>query len=354
MKILILGAGNIGTAIAHLLQSASDYQIVLADQLLSNKTDKKIEYITCDIRDADTLDHIFDAHQFDAIISSLPYYCNVAIAQKAKKHHLHYFDLTEDVKTTAEIAVIAADADTAFISQCGIAPGFINIVAFDLMRHYDHVDEVKLRAGALPQNSSNALHYALTWSTDGLINEYGNPCEALVDGKQCIVNPLENLEEIVLDGVVYEAFNTSGGVGSLSKSCVGRVNNLNYKTLRYPGHCEKVKFLMTDLNLNHHRDILKNMFEETIPKTQQDVVIIYVSATGKKNNKLIENSYTKKIYPVTVNNQLLTAIQLSTASSVCALVDMVLTKKYSLSGFVMQEKFSYQDFIENRFGKYYA
>lgn len=354
MKVLILGAGNIGTAIAHLFQTVNEYQVVLADQLFTNPIDKKIEQIKCDINDDTSFNHLLTSKKFDAIVSSLPYYCNEVIAKKAKQHHLHYFDLTEDVKTTEAIAKIAVDANTVFIPQCGIAPGFINIVANNFIQQHDHLESVQLRVGALPQNSSNALHYALTWSTDGLINQYGNLCESIVDGKYVLVKPLENCEKIILEGVAYEAFNTSGGLGTLWKSCIGKINNMNYKTLRYPGHCEKIKFLMNDLNLNKHRDVLKSMLEETVPKSHQDVVIVHVSVINNKNNRMIESNYTKKLYPATINNQLLTAIQLSTASGVCALVDMVLTKKYSLQGFIAQEQFSFHDFIENRFGKYYA
>lgn len=354
MNVLILGAGNIGTAIAHLFQSVSDYHIVLADRLLKNSKDKKIETINCDINNTESLDHLLKAHAFDAIISSLPYFCNVSIAEKARKHNVHYFDLTENVATTEAITKIAADAKTVFIPQCGLAPGFINIAAHDLMQRYDELESVFLRAGALPQNSSNALHYALTWSTDGLINQYGNPCEAIVDGKYTLIKPLENREEIELDGVVYEAFNTSGGLSTLWKSYIGKVKNMNYKTLRYPGHCEKIKFLMNDLDLNKHRDVLKTIFEETIPTTQQDVVVVHISVVGKINNKLIESNFTKKLYPETIDNKLLTAIQAATASGVCAIVDMILTKQYSYHGFVTQEQFRFQDVIKNRFGKYYA
>ena len=136
-----------------------------------------------------------------------------------------------------------------------------------------------MRVGALPTNISNALQYSLTWSTDGLINEYGNPCDAIENGKAVRLLPLEGLEEIKIDGLTYEAFNTSGGIGSLADTYHGKVKHFSYKTIRYPGHCEKIKFLMNDLKLNDDRDTLKRIFEHAIPKTFQDVVLVYVSVT---------------------------------------------------------------------------
>lgn len=354
MNVLILGAGNIGKAIAYLLQSVGDYTVFLADQNKVDVSEKKIKKIQCDLSNDATFDSLVKENKFEAVISCLPYYCNVRIAKKAKQYQLHYVDLTEDVATTKIIAEISQNADTVFIPHCGISPGYINIIAFDLMKQFDQLETVCLRAGALPQHSNNALHYALTWSTDGLINEYGNPCEAIVNGQYVLMNPLENIEAVFVDGVLYEAFNTSGGVGTLWETCRTKVKNMNYKTLRYPGHCEKIKFLMNDLHLNQHREMLKTIIEESIPKNNQDKVVIYISVSGNINNQFIEKNYTKTFLPFTINSHQLTAIQMSTASSVCAVVDMILTKKCFFKGFVKQEQFALSDFLNNRFGKYYA
>src|SRR5207253_7282400 len=137
----------------------------------------------------------------------------------------------------------------------------------ELMQHFSELDAVKMRVGALPVNISNALQYSLTWSTDGLINEYGNHCKAIENGEEVTLLPLDDLEEVKIDGLTYEAFNTSGGIGSLAESWKGKVNSLSYKTIRYPGHCAKIRFLMNDLHLNHDRNTLKRILEGAIPKT---------------------------------------------------------------------------------------
>ena len=213
------------------------------------------------------------SHPVDAVISSLPYYCNVAVAEAARRAGIHYFDLTEDVEVTRAVRKIADGAAQAFVPQCGLAPGFISIAANELIGHFDELRTVKLRVGALPQHPNNVLKYSLTWSTEGLINEYGNPCEAIVDGRRIEAAPLEGLEEIEIDGTLYEAFNTSGGLGSLAETYGARSQSMDYKTMRYPGHCEQMRLLMNDLKLNHDRGTLKRILENAVPQTLQDVVV---------------------------------------------------------------------------------
>jgi saccharopine dehydrogenase-like NADP-dependent oxidoreductase len=135
---------------------------------------------------------------------------------------------------------------------------------------------VRLRVGALPQFPTNALNYNLTWSTDGLINEYCNPCEAIHEGKPIEVLALQGIEQFSLDGITYEAFNTSGGLGTLCETLAGKAREVNYKTVRYPGHCERMKMLVSDLKLGERRELFKDVLETAIPVTLQDVVLVFV------------------------------------------------------------------------------
>jgi saccharopine dehydrogenase-like NADP-dependent oxidoreductase len=306
-----------------------------------------------DASDRKQLEAFLESHPLDAVISCLPYYCNFAVAEMALRFGLHYFDLTEDVEVARHIAKISPGAATAFVPQCGLAPGFISIIANELMIHFEQLDTVKLRVGALPINPSNALKYSLTWSTDGLINEYGNLCHGVEGGEAAVLLPLEGYETVEVDGLLYEGFNTSGGIGTLAETYRGRVRTMNYKTLRYPGHCEKVHFLMQDLKLNQDRGTLKRILENAVPKTLQDVVLIYVSVTGKQRGELFEENYVKKFYPKTIVGRLWSAIQVTTATGLCAVVDLNLRSLNPPRGFVTQESIRYQDFIENRFGRYY-
>ncbi|MDE2162259.1 MAG: saccharopine dehydrogenase family protein, partial [Alphaproteobacteria bacterium] len=275
-------------------------------------------------------------------------------AEAAKRAGAHYLDLTEDVESTRAIKKLAEGASTAFIPQCGLAPGFISIAAYDLAKKFDKLRDVNMRVGALPVFPTNALKYNLTWSTDGLINEYCNPCESVRDGVRGEVPSLEEIEHFSLDGTEYEAFNTSGGLGTLCDTLEGKVENLNYKTVRYPGHRDIIKMLVRDLRLGVRREILKDVLETAIPITYQDVVLIFVTVSGWRDGLLTQESYAKKIYAQHVGGRLMSAIQVTTATGICAMCDLLADGKLPQKGFVRQEETSLSDFLANRFGKYYA
>ncbi|MGH8400206.1 MAG: saccharopine dehydrogenase family protein, partial [Gammaproteobacteria bacterium] len=307
-----------------------------------------------DAGNKDALEQHLKAHPADAVISSLPYFCNPPVAEVARKSGLHYFDLTEDVEVTRAVTKISQGASTVFAPQCGLAPGFISIAGNELMSHFDEVHDAKLRVGALPQNPGNMTKYSLTWSSDGVINEYGNLCYGVADGKPAVLMPLEGLETIQLEGRLYEAFNTSGGLGSLAETYAGKVRNLTYKTMRYPGHCEIMRVLMNDLRLNEHRDEMKTIMERAVPRTVQDVVLVYVSVTGMQHGKFMEENYVNAIFPQEIAGKLWSAIQVTTSAGVCAVVDLVLKKPDAHKGLVKQEQFKLGDVLANRFGKAYA
>jgi saccharopine dehydrogenase-like NADP-dependent oxidoreductase len=356
----MLGAGKVGSLIACLLSETGDYRLYAGDtdeEALRRAGELCCDHLTVhplDAMDRAALARFLESNPMDAVISSLPYYCNFVVSEIALQFKLHYFDLTEDVEVARHIAKTSSGAEMAFVPQCGLAPGFISIIANELMTHFEELETVKLRVGALPINPSNALKYSLTWSTDGLINEYGNLCYGVENGIGTALLPLEGYETIEVDGLLYEGFNTSGGIGTLAETYRGRVRTLNYKTLRYPGHCEKIHFLMQDLKLNQDRKTLKRILENAVPKTLQDVVLIYVSVTGRQGGELFEENYVKKFYHREITGRVWSAIQVTTACGLCAVADLILQSPNPPKGFVTQESIRYQDFLDNRFGRYYA
>jgi saccharopine dehydrogenase-like NADP-dependent oxidoreductase len=360
-EILVLGAGKIGALISGLLAESGDYRVQLADSVAGAAQNvvkahglDNITAFTLDATDEKALTAYVREQKPVAVVSGLPYYCNVGVANVARAEGLHYFDLTEDVEVTKAVRKLAEGAETVFVPQCGLAPGFISIAANELIQHFDELRSVKLRVGALPQHPNNVLKYSLTWSTDGIINEYGNVCQSIINGEEIDVLPLEGLEEIEIDGTLYEAFNTSGGLGSLAETYDERVQTMNYKTIRYPGHCEQMRLLMNGLKLNYDRATLKRILENAIPQTLQDVVIVYAAVTGLQDGELREENYVNKVYPEVVAGRLWSAIQITTAAGICSVLDRILQDPESHKGFIAQEEFSLKNILENRFGQYYA
>jgi len=355
-EIVVIGAGKIGSTIAGMLARTGDYRVTVVDrsaqQLEALDGMTGVSGLELDIAAEGELEEAL-AGKF-AVLSAAPFNLTTRIAEAAAAAGVHYLDLTEDVASTRRVKELAKTARTAFIPQCGLAPGFISIVAADLAGRFDTLESVRMRVGALPQYPSNALNYNLTWSTDGVINEYCEPCEAIVEGALVEVPPLEEREEFSLDGVTYEAFNTSGGLGTLAETLKGRVRTLNYRTIRYPGHAAIMKALLNDLGLRHRRDVLKDIFESALPATMQDVVIIFVTVSGRKGGRLLQETYANKVYSRRVGDTVLSAIQLTTASGICAVLDMLARGDLPQQGFIRQEDIALDTFLANRFGHAYA
>jgi saccharopine dehydrogenase-like NADP-dependent oxidoreductase len=352
-RITILGAGQIGFAIALLLKRTGDYRLRVADRDQSRLD--LLATLGCETMHIDDDASLAAAitGQF-AVLNAMPFHRAIAVAEICAREHVHCFDLTEDVRSTQAIHGLAATAKSVLMPQCGLAPGFIGIVGNDLARRLDSVLDLRMRVGALPRFPSNNLRYNLTWSTEGLINEYCNPCDAIVDGRKTEVMALEGYEAFAVDGVEYEAFNTSGGLGTLTQTLLGVARNVDYKSIRYPGHCAIMKVLLNDLRLRERTDLLKEIFENAIPSTSQDVIVILATATGLRNGRLVQESYSARIVGIEAEGHVLSAIQLTTAAGICAALDMVAAGTLPQSGFIGQEQIPLEAFLKNRFGKVYA
>jgi saccharopine dehydrogenase-like NADP-dependent oxidoreductase len=355
--VCLFGAGKIGEAIAGLLGTSGRYRIKVCDLSLERakivaEMWPNTEPYALNVADrAATLSILRGAN---AVMSALPYHCNPAVASFAIESGVHYLDLTEDVDTTRSVTELGKSAAVCLIPQCGLAPGFISVAAAHLIKSFDSVDTVKMRVGALPIYPSNAIKYNLTWSTEGLINEYGNMCEVIDGGKKHQAFPLEGLERFSLDGDEYEAFNTSGGLGTLCDSMLGKARKLDYKSVRYPGHRDYVAFLMNDLRFSDDREMLKQVFERSISTTAQDKCLIFVEVRGYVRKRFVQRTYASTVYNTIVLNHHFSAIQLTTASGICTPLDLLLTGKLGVrQGVVKCEDISLMDFLDNEFGKYY-
>lgn len=344
LKIGIIGAGKVGATIATLLESCRFCSgVLLADS--RDKVDlrglKKSKLRQVDVtKRAQLASFVVDV---DVIVSAAPYFLNKPIAEACAKAGVSYFDLTEDVDTTNFVRQLAAKKGRAtFMPQCGLAPGAINIVGGSLAASLSSVRHCEMRVGALPLNASNQMKYYLSWSTAGLINEYCQVGEALHAGRRVTTMPLDGVERITIDGTEYEAFNTSGGVATMCETFEGRVQELNYKTMRYPGHRDLMKFLLQDL--------VTQIFDQEVPLTESDVVVFYVSVVGNEpGGGLKQRSFIKKMHGGTVHGRKLNAIQLTTAAGVTGVLELFARDKLG-PGFVKQESVPLQDFLGTQWG----
>jgi saccharopine dehydrogenase-like NADP-dependent oxidoreductase len=376
-KVLVVGAGRVGRSITHML-SAEDYQVricdaspkraaAVRDELLNPDSGVKGSPITVKAppkkaqvdafsESVTSRDALVSAMSgVGAVISAAPFAANPLIAEAASIAGVHYLDLTEDVAVTQKVKEMSTKTKrSAFVPQCGVAPGFITLAAMHVVSKFDKVEELSLRVGALPEQPNNRLKYNLTWSTEGLVNEYIHPCEALREGKLVLLEALEGREEIVIDGVTYEAFNTSGGVGTLCHSLSGKVNKLDYKTLRYPGHVNLIRFLLDDLRFKHNPEELVKIFHRSIPGTLDDFVIISVRALGSMGGQYMEKTFWRKVTGKMIGRHFFTGIEVATAAGVCGIADRLLHGQLPQHGLIKIEDVTYNNFMHSPFGRYYA
>jgi saccharopine dehydrogenase-like NADP-dependent oxidoreductase len=340
MKIGIIGAGNIGQTLKAMLTSVDG--VTLATLADNNGAGD----VHVDVGTGENLATFVGQH--DGIVNALPFYLNNTVAGACAEVGRCYFDFSEDVESTAFIQELAREAkELAFVPQCGLAPGAINVIGASLIASLDGVRSLELRVGALPLSANNQMKYYLSWSSSGLVNEYIKPCDALYRGEPIKTLPLDGRENIVMDGVAYEAFNTSGGVGTMCDTYKGRISDLNYKTIRYPGHLDHMRFVIHDLGLGNRPDLLTQIFDQAVPATTQDVVLIYVNAVGTRKGGLTQRSYIKKVkaqelFPAT-------AIQTTTAAGMAAVIELWV-KGELRPGFVRQEEIPFAKFCTTRWG----
>ena len=351
IPVTIIGMGRIGGYIATLLHRSKRYDVLGVDineEALSSYHD---QFETQRLDDSD-YGKVLNGRK--AVISASGFSDNPTIAKYALQEGCSYFDLTEDVSCTQEIKRIASKAEPnqVFVPQCGLAPGFVGIVANSFLTEFESLDTLKLRVGALPEFPANQMMYNLTWSTEGLVNEYANPCEAIKHYDLTKIEPLEGRETFSISGVEYEAFNTSGGLGSLCQQLQGKVRDLTYKTVRYPGHCHLMRFLFRDLRLGEagdRRNMLLEILNSSVAVTKQDFVLVSVVATGW-NAGVLEQKTRTFLIP---HHSQSSAIQISTASGLCAVLDLVMTDQISGRGFLGQEAIPLETFLKNEFAKPY-
>ncbi|MCU1497955.1 MAG: L-lysine dehydrogenase [Acidimicrobiales bacterium] len=344
-RIQVLGLGKVGELVAHLL-AESGFDVCGAD--VRPRDDLPFATKVVDVADPAMLrDSLTDA---DAVVSCLPYHRNLAVAEAAGAARVHYFDLTEDVPTTTRVRLLANMAQDAgdpvvFAPQCGLAPGLIGIVGASLAEPLRTVRHMELRVGALPQHPAGLLGYAFNWSPEGVVNEYLNDSEVIREGRRQMVPAMTELETVVIGGTRLEAFHTSGGLGTMCETFEGRTQHLDYKTLRYPGHGELMRFFFDELMLRERRDLAGEILVNAKPPVDDDVVYLYAAVEGEGEHGLARRQYVRAWYPREIAGRRWRAISWTTAASACAVIDLVARGALPDGGFLRQEDVRFADLL---------
>ena len=350
VKIGIFGAGLIGKAAYNLLKDNTSYNITIVDKLPPTKASCHVQL---DIEDRKLLQTFIKDKTL--VINALPYTANLTIYKECLEFGVPYFDFSEDSNLDDWIFLTQSDLSKLpfTMPHCGLAPGMTTVIANHLAKDFTVVDNIRIRVGALSQNATNKLKYHLTWSADGLINEYDGECAVLKDGNYYTVPPLTDYETLILDGREYEAFNTAGGLGTFANSIIENKEerfsntNVNYKTLRRVGHFDCINFLMNDLKIP--KNDLINIIKNGVSYTTLDCVIIFITVNGHINSSYKEKVYTRFFYP----EDIYTAIEMTTASGLLTMVELFLEGDLPTIGYYKQEDINFDSSCSTVFGKLY-
>lgn len=352
-KVVVLGLGKVGELVA-ILAKESGFTVTGVDSKPREKM--PFDVVVGDVTEVKFLESLFDKN--DAVISCLPYSRNKQVIKIAHEKGIHYFDLTEDVATTAYARKLGENSKNVMAPQCGLAPGFIAIVGSSLARNFKRVRTIELRVGALPQHPKGELGYAINWSAEGVVNEYLNDCEVISDGVLKTVPAMQNLETIIINGIKLEAFTTSGGLGTMCETYKGKVEELNYKTMRYRGHMKMMKFFFHELLMKEDRKKAGEILVHAKPPVSDDVVYVHAAVEGWKDKsgkeEFCRDEFVRAYFPKKIAGQQWRAIAWTTAASIMAVVEMVAKGTLSNNGFIKQEEILLKDFLKTKNGSYYG
>lgn len=311
MKFLVLGAGKMGYAVAYdLIRGAKVEKVVVADsntdnlkELVKRLPDEKIIPVELDVTNEEELAQLMA--EIDVAVSCITYKHNYELAKIALATKTHFVDLGGNEEIVAKefmLDELAKEQGVTIIPDLGLAPGLVSLLAVSAAESFDEIYDIRLRVGGLPANPDECfMDYCQVFSIDGLINEYNEDCTVLRDGKIFSVPSLSDNESIEFPRPfgTMEAFNTSGGISTLPQSYLGRVQHLDYKTIRYPGHCDAIHMLK-ELGLMSKeavetasgpvvpRDLLFKLLSDKLPKDEPDVVLVRVMVSGLKDKKPVQ------------------------------------------------------------------
>ena len=367
-NIIIAGAGGIAEAAGLLLMELSPVSptLFIGNRTLSrarevalwieNGTTKKSKVNSFTLSTENVTKEMEDIfQQCDIILDCLPGSLAPAIAKIARNHNLHYANLTEYVSETNEIIKLAKDAETGFVLQTGLAPGYINILAHHLFKKFcgdfevNKVEKLEFKVGALTRHAVAPHFYGFTWSPVGVATEYLNDTVVIRESKKTTLPALTERAIIIIDGISYEEDLTSGGAADLPDALENKVKTLDYKTLRHPGHYEWVaQQIKNGKGTQKNVEQLQKKMLASIPHIEEDQVVPYAAVEGmdaKGTRRRREIS--RKILPLQVGKHSLRAIQTTTAAPLLQAAQMLLEQNFK--GVVLQSQIDPGNFLKGNF-----
>ncbi|RDY58608.1 saccharopine dehydrogenase family protein [Flagellimonas nanhaiensis] len=366
-NIVIAGAGGIAQAVGLILAQWSKVSPTL---YIGNRTLSKAEDMAQWIKNGSSRSCIIETFEMseginpgmeavfkkgDILLDCLPGSLAPTMAKYARDYNMHYANLTEYVDETNQIMELARGADTGFVLQTGLAPGYINVLAHYLFQEFcndfevDTVERLKFRVGALTDHAIPPHFYGFTWSPVGVATEYIKDAVALRKYQKTILPSLSEQATLILDGITYEEDLTSGGVADLPDALAGRVGSLDYKTLRYPGHYDWVKDKIKGMeNKENLIPWLQDQMEKVVPHTENDQVVLYASVESRdKTSVLRRREVSKRIFPQKVGTHRLRAIQITTAAPLLQSAQLLLES--NIKGVVLQSQINPKVFLEGNY-----
>ncbi len=367
-KFIIAGAGGIGRAVGLILadKPGFDSEIFIGDISKSLALEVS-QWITegsssvCNIEAfeinpkqlTNEMDYVFKSG--DIILDCLPGTEAPRMVAFALQYNMHYVNLTEYVKETDQIIEMVKDASTGFVLQSGLAPGYINILAHKLYNNFkekykiEKVDHIRMRVGALTKNVAQPSQYAFTWSPIGVATEYIMDANIIKSSQKTKVSALSETEERIIQGIRYEEDFTSGGAADLPNYFIDKTKNLDYKTLRYPGHYNWVRKQLLEIGEsgNKAQDLLERMLH-VIPHVDEDLIVLYASVSAiDVKGELRQIEHAQLIEPMNIGAHRLKAIQITTAVPMLESARLLL--KGNLKGAILQSQIDPEKFMSGPF-----
>jgi saccharopine dehydrogenase-like NADP-dependent oxidoreductase len=347
--VRVVGLGKVGELLATLL---IDLGFAVTGYDFRERSGLPFRTQMLDVRDTAALTAALLGS--DAVMSCVPYNLTLLVAEAAHAAGVHYFDLTEDVPTTNRVLELASnDPKIVYVPQCGLAPGLIGIVGSWLAKDFESIRSIELKVGALPRHPAGLLGYAFNWSPEGVVNEYLNDCEVLRSGRRQMVPAMSELERVVIGGVDLEAAHTSGGLGTMCQTYEGRVQRLDYKTMRYPGHFSLMRFFFDELGMRNQPEVAGKILVEAKPPVDDDVVYLYAAVEGRVGGSvagLYRKQYVRAYQPLEINGRAWRAISWTTAASAASVVELVADGRLPGAGFIRQEDIPFDDVLSTKHG----